>query len=125
MRVPRRAIPREPAARPWRCLVLARGCRNSRRANYLDCFSRSLPLRFRKNLRLQENTIRLDYEVTNLSQSRVKFLWSAHPLLRVEPGAEIILPQEVKEVEVSWSRDERLGKSGDRCTWPSAAECAG
>ncbi len=80
---------------------------------------RSLPLRFTKKCQLQEKVVRLDYEVTNLSQSDVKFLWSAHPLLRVEPDAEIILPQEVKEVEVNWSKDNRLGKSGDRCTWPT------
>ena len=86
---------------------------------------RSLPLRFTKKLQLRENIVRLDYEVTNLSQSSVKFLWSAHPLLRVEAGADIILPNEVKEVEIGWSRDSRLGKSGDRCAWPTATECSG
>jgi hypothetical protein len=86
---------------------------------------RSLPLRFRKKVQLHENIVRLEYETTNLSQSGVRFLWSAHPLLAVESGAEIILPDEVKEVEVSWSRDARLGKSGDLCTWPTATECSG
>jgi galactose mutarotase-like enzyme len=86
---------------------------------------RSLPLRFTKEVQLRENTVRIDYEATNLSHSTVKFLWSAHPLLTVEAGAEIILPREVKDVEVSWSKDERLGKSGDRCTWPKAIECSG
>src|SRR6266496_508092 len=50
---------------------------------------RSLPLQFTKKVGLQANIVKLEYEVTNLSQSIVKFLWSAHPLLRVEPGAEI------------------------------------
>lgn len=86
---------------------------------------RSLPLRFMKKVRLRGNTIRLDYEAMNMSQSTVKFLWSAHPLLRVEPGAEIILPGGVKELEVGWSKDERLGKGGDRCTWPNAIESSG
>ena len=86
---------------------------------------RSLPLRFKKKVRLQENKVRLDYEVTNLSQSTVKFLWSAHPLLGVEAGAEIMLPKEVKEVEVGWSAEERLGKPGDRCSWPEANERSG
>ena len=86
---------------------------------------RRLPLRFTKEIHLRGNTIRLDYEVTNLSRSTVKFLWSAHPLLTVEPAAEIILPPEVKEVEVEWSRDERLGKAGDRCNWPSATDSSG
>jgi hypothetical protein len=85
----------------------------------------SLPLGFTKRIKLLENTVRLDYEATNLGQSTVKFLWSAHPLLRVEPGAEIILPPEVREVEVGWSKDERLGKSGDRCSWPRAIGSSG
>lgn len=80
----------------------------------------SLPLRLTKKIELLENTVRLNYEATNLSESTVKFLWSAHPLLSVEPGAEIILPLEVEEVEVSWSKDNRLGRSGDRCSWPKA-----
>jgi galactose mutarotase-like enzyme len=86
---------------------------------------RSLPLRFTKTIQLQGNMIRLEYEVTNLRQSGVKFLWSTHPLLRVEPGAEIVLPREVEELEIGWSRDNRLGKPGDRCTWPGATECSG
>ena len=86
---------------------------------------RSLPLRFTKKAQLLDSTVRLDYEATNLSPSVVKFLWAAHPLLRVEPGAEIILPTEVKEVEVAWSKDHRLGRSGDRCSWPNRPESSG
>src|SRR5260370_23018323 len=79
---------------------------------------RSLPLRFTKKCQLQEKVVRLDYEVSNLSQSDVNFLWSAHPLLRVEPDAEIILPQEVKEEEVNWSKNHPLVKSANRSTCP-------
>ena len=86
---------------------------------------RSLPLRFTKRIKLQENTVRLDYDATNLSSSSVKFLWSAHPLLAVEPGAEIILPNEVKEVEVAWSAEGRLGKPGSLCTWPKTSDRSG
>ena len=86
---------------------------------------RSLPLRFTKEIQLRENTVRIDYEATNLSHSTLAFLWSAHPLLTVEAGAEIILPPEVKEVEVEWSKDERFGKARDRCGWPRAAERSG
>lgn len=86
---------------------------------------KSLPLRFTKAVQIQENTVRVDYEARNLSQSDVKFLWSAHPLLRVEPGAEIVLPAEINEVEVQWSNENRLGKSGDRCEWPQATDASG
>ena len=88
----------------------------------LTTFLRSLPLRLTKTVHLQENTVRLDYEATNLSQSTVKFLWSAHPLLRVESGTEIVLPREVEGAEVSWSTNGRMGKSGERCSWPLAPD---
>lgn len=91
----------------------------------LATFLRSLPLCFARRVQLHKNRVRIDYEVNNLTQSTVKFLWSAHPLLRVQAGAEIILPPEVTEVEVGWSKDERLGKSGDRCGWPRASESSG
>lgn len=86
---------------------------------------RSLPLRFTKKVQLHESAVRLDYEATNLSQSGVKFLWSAHPLLRIESGAEILLPKEVNEVEVQWSNENRLGEPGDRCSWPQARSSSG
>ncbi len=86
---------------------------------------RSLPLRFTKAVQIEDNRVRLDYQVTNLSHDCLKFLWCAHPLLRVEPGAELLLPQEVKEVEVGWSADGRLGSAGDRCSWPESVDSSG
>jgi hypothetical protein len=85
----------------------------------------SLPLRFTKFLELQGSSVRLHYEVTNLSQSTVKFLWSAHPLLNVQPKAEIVLPAHVNELEVSWSKGGRLGQLGARCAWPRTRETSG
>jgi hypothetical protein len=92
---------------------------------WLSSTIRSLPLRFTKRIYLQEDTVRLDYEVRNLSQSGVKFLWSAHPLVRLCSTAEIFLPQDMNEVSVGWSKDERLGKPGERCMWPIATDYSG
>jgi galactose mutarotase-like enzyme len=86
---------------------------------------RSLPLRFTKTVQLQANSVRLEYQVTNLNQAEVKFLWSAHPLLNVTPGAEIVLPKNVKELELAWSAQGRLGKPGERCTWPETRDLCG
>ncbi len=85
----------------------------------------SLPLRFSKSVRVQGNSIRLDYELTNLSQSIVRFLWSAHPLLSVQSQAEIVLPPEVNEVELGWSKGDRLGQARDLCSWPLTKERSG
>ena len=86
---------------------------------------RSLPLCITRTVRLRGNRVSLDYKAMNLSESTVKFLWSAHPLLRIESEAEIVLPEEVKEVEIGWSKGARLGRSGDRHSWPSAIDSSG
>ena len=82
----------------------------------------SLPLRFTKTVQLQGNTVRLDYEVANFSHFPLRYLWSAHPLLSVQPETEIVLPEDVDELEIGWSKDGRLGQPGDRCSWPIAKE---
>lgn len=85
----------------------------------------SLPLRFTKTVQLHGSTVRLDYEVMNLSHSALKFLWSAHPLLNVQHQAEIVLPPCVDELEIGWSKDGRLGQPGSRCSWPNAKQRSG
>lgn len=79
---------------------------------------KSLPYRFRKGARLEANAVVLNYEITNTESEEFAFLWSAHPLLAVERGCQIILPEEVSRLFVNWSREERLGRFGDSCGWP-------
>ncbi len=88
----------------------------------LEVRGRSLPYMLTRRMKLEENTLLLNYQITNLSDADLRFLWSAHPLLAVEPGAKILLPAEVSELEVNWSHDERLGKGGDVCTWPETID---
>jgi galactose mutarotase-like enzyme len=80
----------------------------------------SLPYRFRKGVRLEGSTVVLSYEITNMGTKKFAFLWSAHPLLAVEPTCRIVLPKEVSELFVNWSCEDRLGKFGDCCGWPIA-----
>ncbi|PYT77521.1 MAG: hypothetical protein DMG40_23270 [Acidobacteria bacterium] len=86
----------------------------------LSASGRVLPYRLTKTVRLESQDVVIDYELVNESDSEIKFLWSAHPLLAVEPGSKIVLPAEVKEVLVNYSLNDRLGKFGDRCYWPVA-----
>ncbi len=58
----------------------------------LSVEGRSLPFMFRKHLSLQGATLQIEYELLNTSDTRFQFLWSAHPLLRTEPGTIILLP---------------------------------
>ena len=87
---------------------------------FFEAEVRSLPCVFRKWVHLEGSSVLLRYEVENRSDIDFHWLWSAHPLLAVESGCRIILPREVTEVFVSWSRNDRLGKFGDICGWPIA-----
>ena len=88
----------------------------------LEAQGSSLPFLFRRRMKLDGNTLLLNYEITNLSDAELRSLWSAHPLLSVEPGAKILLPAEVRELQVNWSHDGKLGKGGNVCTWPAATD---
>lgn len=50
---------------------------------------RSLPLRFRRELRIKEARLTIRYTIESLVQRAVPYLWSAHPLFALEPGMEI------------------------------------
>jgi galactose mutarotase-like enzyme len=86
---------------------------------------RALPYRFAKTMHLESNELVVDYEIANDSESDLKFLWSAHPLLSVEPGTRIILPSDVKEMLVEYSFQDRLGARGSTCDWPMARTTRG
>jgi galactose mutarotase-like enzyme len=73
---------------------------------------------FRKRLRLEGPDVVIEYELKNRSDHEFRYLWSAHPLLSVSPGAEIVLPAEVSSVQVNWSLGDRLGRLGEECAWP-------
>jgi galactose mutarotase-like enzyme len=54
----------------------------------------ALPYTFTRTITLTANSpvIRADYEVTNISDQPVNFVWCIHPLLAIEPGMELRLP---------------------------------
>jgi galactose mutarotase-like enzyme len=86
------------------------------------CFS--LPLTLERALILNEATngcrLRLNYKLTNTGEYAAPWSWSAHPLLAVDPGDSILLPNSVTNVRVEGSAGSRLGKAGDIVAWPNA-----
>lgn len=77
-----------------------------------------LDYEFRKTITLIENAVRTEYELINLSDVPFHYIWSAHPLLDVTEGDQLLLPDEIKEVFLNWSSDSRLGSFGKKLTWP-------
>jgi galactose mutarotase-like enzyme len=92
---------------------------------FFEAEGRSLPCVFRKSVQLDGNSVVLKYELENTSDSEFSWLWSAHPLLAAEAGCRVVLPHEVTDLFVNWSRDDRLGEFGDTCGWPIARTNSG
>ena len=88
----------------------------------LSVEGRSLPFMFRKHLSLQGATLQIEYELLNTSDTRFQFLWSAHPLLRTEPGTTIVLPLDSGKLLIDSSKGNRLGSKGESCNWPIATQ---
>ncbi|RED61787.1 hypothetical protein [Cohnella lupini] len=67
---------------------------------------------------LSEDTLRIDYVVTNLSDSSFSFHWAAHPLLQGKEGMKLHVPEDLNEIEIAYSEGKRLGEFGDLTDWP-------
>jgi hypothetical protein len=63
------------------------------------------PVRYQKALRLIDNRLLLDYDLTNISHKPRDLLWKLHPALRISEGAEVIVPARTARVaDPDWSR---------------------
>jgi galactose mutarotase-like enzyme len=78
----------------------------------------SLPLRFERTLRLEKDTLGIDYRVTNVGKEPVPWAWAAHPLFAVDRGDRVALPPSVDRVEVEGSGGQRLGARHSSHAWP-------
>ena len=79
-----------------------------------------LPLRFRRRLKLQGETLRVEYRLENTGTVEIPYLWSAHPLFTVDEGDVVLLPKSTARVCVESSTHERLGEKGTQHSWPVA-----
>jgi galactose mutarotase-like enzyme len=85
-----------------------------------------LPYRFSRKVTFPEpNRLRMAYTLENLSPFVMPYLWSAHAMLRPEEGARILLPEQCRVATVGSSHSGRLGKYGDRITWPNWTDAHG
>lgn len=78
-----------------------------------------MPYQLRKTYSFPaSDRLRIDYSVRNPSPFPLSFLWAAHPLFQVVEGMEIQVPAGLNQIIVSYSRNDRLGQTGDRHPWP-------
>ena len=102
----------------WQVLANANGSVTLRG----DCFTLPLALVRTVSLTQTEKGYRLhtDYKVTNTGSTETPWAWSAHPGYASEAGDLVLLPDSIKTLRLEGSGGGRLGKGGDRVTWPVA-----
>lgn len=99
-------------SRPWNVEETGDGLR-------LWIKGKQLQYRFSKHIRLEGKVVQITYKLTNFEEEPFDYLWSAHPLLNVNKGDRIVLPEEVSRVMLNWSSDTALANSGDYLPWPN------
>jgi galactose mutarotase-like enzyme len=78
----------------------------------------SRPLRFERIISVDGASLSLNYRVVNFGSKAYSFLYAWHPLFAVETGDRVVLPTEVAEVRLSYSRGHALGPEGKPLKWP-------
>ena len=74
------------------------------------------PFRFERTLELQGNEIQLSYELTNRGARDESFLWSLHPLLRLQLGDALNLPESTRAlIPVEQMEIANLNLAEERC----------
>ncbi len=84
----------------------------------------SRPLHLTRQAKLEGPSLVLDYDLVNLSDASTSWLWSAHPLLKVDSGDRIVLPHEVESLVVNYSANDLLEKNSS-VLWPLAQSTSG
>lgn len=90
----------------------------------LSAEAESRPLRLTRRASLRGESLILDYDLLNLSDSTTSWLWSAHPLLRVQARDRIVLPKSVAQVSVEYSAGD-LFPGNTLIDWPNARSTSG
>jgi len=67
---------------------------------------------------IRDDTLKITYKATNLSDFEFPFLWAPHALWLCESDTRIVLPQSIKRVMSTCSVQNRLGPFGTIHEWP-------
>lgn len=77
---------------PWDCTVESE-------ALLLSCKGIRLPYLLQKRITFSKlNALNIAYRVQNLSPYPMKYIWAAHPLIRIDESSEVLLPKEVGRI---------------------------
>jgi hypothetical protein len=80
----------------------------------LNVFGIRFPYKFMKKISFkEENVLRIDYCVTNLSKFDMEFIWSAHPIIKIDCDSQIILPIDCEKGVTVYNLKGEIGIFGN------------
>jgi galactose mutarotase-like enzyme len=97
---------------PWQMLAASR----DRLQVSAEGFSRTL--HFSKSLSLEGKALLVQYRVENTGSAPQSFLYACHPLFAVSAGDRILLPPDLRQLTLQYSRNNRIGQGGSVVPWP-------
>lgn len=59
---------------------------------------KTAPLLFKRTIELRGNEVKFKYQLTNLSDAGEQFIWAMHPLLRLQNGDALKLPDSTRQL---------------------------
>ncbi len=75
------------------------------------------PYQLEKNIRfIDDDTLQLDYRLTNKSEYDFEFLWAGHLMINIEQGARLVVPDDCRQAVKILTNGK--GKYGDIQNWP-------
>lgn len=85
----------------------------------LTADGKSLPYRMEKRIEIYGSTLRTQYRVQNLSESKIPFMFAAHPLFQAEEDAMIETEGDPRSIQILFSEGLPL-QEGQICSFPIA-----
>src|SRR4030042_6433945 len=65
-----------------------------------------------------DETLHIDYRLTNLSGFDLDCLWAAHPMFKITEDTELVLPDGIDSIVFTFNMGSDYGKYGDEFSWP-------
>lgn len=77
-----------------------------------------LPCVLEKKVSLLENKVHTEYELTNLSDFPIDYIWAAHMMFQAEEGAYFEFEEKLSKAYVTMSDSGTIGNYGDTFAYP-------
>lgn len=86
----------------------------------MSIHSVKLPCILKKKVCLLDNKVHIEYELTNLSEFPIDYIWAAHMMFHAEEGAYFEFDKDLSKAYVTMSDSGTIGSYGDIFTYPFA-----